>query len=164
MHTNGEENLRELFAKFSNCADAHQQAEDIRRGEELLGAYPAPEPDARLIADIKAQVTRAAADVRARDSQKAMLKVLAVAAGFIIVALVSVVLFEKGEDVVGPAIISSATWDGEDAELVVFAAEIDDIERDLLAAQLGESYGGEQLSTIELEAELIEIEGDFWEG
>ena len=55
------DNLEQLFGGFLNEAEARQAADDIRLGEGLLSEYPAPLPNARLLEEIKAEVSRSLA-------------------------------------------------------------------------------------------------------
>jgi len=52
----------------------------------------------------------------------------------------------------------------DDADLASLAAEIEQIESDLLAVQLGENGDNGSGAAAELELELIEINNDFWKG
>ena len=100
---------------------------------------------------------------------------MAVAAGFILLAVISVKLFEKGksepERPASSLIIPKAVWESErladdDAESATLIAEVEQIESDLLAMQLGEngSNGHEAITELEMETELTEINSDFWKG
>lgn len=68
------------------------------------------------------------------------------------------------------SIIPTAIWESDDiaaddADLVIFTTEIEQIEDELPALQLGEDDSNEDSAITELEMELIEINNsDFWKG
>ena len=67
------------------------------------------------------------------------------------------------------SVLPAALWDSEDiaaddVDLAILTAEIKEIEEDVLALELGENGGNGQIDMAELEMELMEINGDFWEG
>jgi len=133
---------------------------------------PAPEPDGEVIAGIKAQIAMELLGRKRRVSKRVVYKVAAVAAAFIILAVVNVKIFEKGGGpgkVVRASVLPAALWDSEDiaaddVDLAILTAEIKEIEEDVLALELGENGGNGHIDMAELEMELMEINGDFWEG
>ena len=174
MKNNKKENLKELFEKFLDSSKAQQAAEDINRAGEMLEKYPAPAPSAQLLQDIKAQVAlKAAARRKAIAFRRIAYRVAATAAVVIITISVGIKLFEKETpgskasalDLTVPA----TTWDSnnlaeDDDHSATLVAEIEQIERDLLALQLDEN-GSNGLSVVEvLEMELNEINENFWKG
>jgi len=172
MNDRNEENLKDLFEKFLDSEQAERNAEDIRKGEEILREHPAPEPDGEVIADVKAQVVRELLGRERSVTKQVVYKVAAVAATFIILATVSVKLFEKGGGpgkVVRASVMPAALWDSEDiaaddVDLAILTAEIREIEEEALALQLGGNGGNGQIDLEELETELMEIDSDFWKG
>ena len=172
MNERNEENLKDLFEKFLNAKEADEAVEDIGKGEEILRAHPWPKPDGKLVAGIKAEVARELLRRKTRVTKRVVYKVAAVAAAFLILANVSVKLFEKGGEgggVVKASILPSAIWESEDlaaddVDLAILTAEIREIEEDALALQLGENGGNGHIGLEELEIELMEINGDFWKG
>ena len=173
MNGQNKENLKNLFEKFLNSKEAEKAADDIRKGEQMLRKYPAPEPDRGLIADIKTEVTAGLLRKKTNAFRKTVYKVTAVAAAVIIITAISVRLFEKGagvpEKVIAGAVIPEAIWESEDladddADLAILAAEIEQIEEEILASRLGENGGNGGEDITELEIELIAINSDFWKG
>lgn len=174
MATNeNNENLKDLVGRFFDGEEAGRVVEDVRGGERIVREYGAPEPDSRLIADIKGEVGRALAERKSRAFRRAVYKAAAVAAVIIIVAAISVRLSERGngeaKPIVAASIVPAAIWESEDiaaadAELGTFVGEIEELEDDLLALELGENGGNGYEVIEELEAELEEIEGVFWKG
>ena len=173
MGNQNDENVKGRFEKFLNPREAKQAAEDIRQGEQILRDNPTPMPDEMLIADIKDKTAEATSRKRADTFRRAVYKTAAVAAAFIILAVVSVKLSErnisKPEKRAVASIIPAAIWESEnldddDADLATLTAEIEQIESELLAVQLGENGtdGGDDI--VELEMELIEINSNFWKG
>lgn len=172
MNGETEENLRDLFEKFLSSEQAKQAVEDIEKGEQILRESAAPEPDDELIADIKAGIT---ASLLHKKENTFVYKAAAIAAGFIILAITSVKLFEtkivQPPKPVSNLIMPKAVWeserladDGEDSATLV--NEVKQIESDLLAMQFGENGGNgrEAATELELETELTEINADFWKG
>ena len=172
MNGRNEENLKDLFEKFLDSEQAERNAEDIRKGEEILREHPGPEPDDEVIADIKAEIARELLSRERRVTKQVVYKVAAVAAAFLILVVVSVKLFEKGGEqrkVIAASILPSALWDSEDiaaddVDLAILTAEIEEIESEALALELGENGGNGLAELAELEMELMEIDSDFWKG
>jgi hypothetical protein len=171
---NGEtkENLKDLFEKFLNSEQAKQAAEDIQKGERILRESAAPAPDGELIANIKAEIAASLLHKKENAFRRTIYKTMAVAAGFIIVAIISVKLFEtktvQPEKPVSSSIIPKAVWESEcladdSAASATLVAEVEQIESDLLAMRLGENGSNGEAIT-ELEMELTEINSDFWKG
>ncbi len=163
------ENLEELFARFG---DAGQAVSDIEKGERILREYPAPEPEAEVIAKIKARVGEALQQQEKGAWRGTAYKLAAVAAVIAIVAAVSVRVFEPDRITVSEpvaAVMEAGLWDSDDvsaddAVLATYDAELEQIESEFFALRLGEngqSYNG---TITELEIEYIEINSDFWKG
>ena len=167
-----DENLKELFEELFGTEQSEAAVEDVREGEQILRTHPAPEPDDALIGGIKAEITRALLRREASVFRWASYKVAAVAAVFIILAVVGVRMLEKGGEparVLTASIIPAAIWESEDiaaddAELAILTDEVEQIGSEVLAVQLGENGGNGHRDIAELEMELIEIDSDFWKG
>jgi len=173
MNAQNEENLKELFEKFVDTEQAETNAEDIREGERILREYPAPEPGGELIAEIKGEIARALLGRKADTFKRIAYKTAAIAAVFIILAGVSIRLFEKGGDgsekLVTTSIIPTAIWESDDiaaddADMATLIAEIEQIESEALALRLAENGGDGYGDLSELEMEFVEINSDFWKG
>jgi hypothetical protein len=166
------EDLEELFGRFLGPEEARTAAEDIRRGEEIIGKNLAPQVPEELVAEIKSEVAAALAHKKASAFVKRVYAAVAGAAAVIIVAVISAVFFESADEaerVAATWVLPEAIWESDDlaqddAELAVLTAEIEDIEGDLLAVELGENGGNGQIDSTELEMELTEINGSFWKG
>jgi len=173
MNRQNEENLKELFERFADAEQAEKGVEDVQKAEQILREYPAPEPDDMLIANIKAEIAMRLPARRADVFKRTVYKAAAVAAAVVIVAAVSLRLFEKGdvepERVIYASLIPRVIWESDDiaiddADLAIFTAEVEQIEDEVLALQFGENGGNGSRAVSELEMELIAIEGDFWKG
>ena len=173
MNSQNEENLKELFERFADAEQAEKHVEDVQKAEQILREYPAPKPDDMLIANIKAEIAMRMPARRAYVFRRMVYKVAAVAAAVVILAAVSLRLFEK--DVVEPqrvayaSLIPRAIWESDDiaaddVDLAIFTAEAEQIEDEVLTLQFGEDGSNGERAVSELEMELIEIEGDFWKG
>ena len=173
MNGRTEENLKELFEKFLNSEQAERAANDIQKAEQILSDNPAPQPDDILLADIKMNITRALVRSRVNIFRRRIYRTAAIAAAVIILAVISVKVFKKGSDepqrVITASMIPAAIWEDEDfaeddAEIAMLAAEIEQIESEILALRLGENGGNGDIAVTELEMELIETNSDFWKG
>ncbi len=169
MNGRNEENLKELFEKFLNSEQTAKAVEDFRTAEQILLEHPAPGPDDGLIADIKSEIAEAVLPRQVNVFRRIAYKTAVVAAAVIVIAAVSVRLFDKGpEKVTYASIIPEALWESDDisaddVELAIFTAEIEQIEGEVLTLELGENGGNGQADVAELEMELIEISSNFWE-
>ncbi len=173
MNSGNEENLKKLFEKFVEGEQAEQAVENIHKGEQILRDHTAPEPKGELIASIKTKIATSLLHKRQNAFRKTIYKTAAVAAGFIFLAVISVKVFEKehstSERFVSSSIMPKAVWesecladDSEDSATLV--AEVEQIESDLLALQVGENGGNGYEAVTGLEMELVEINSDFWKG
>jgi hypothetical protein len=172
MNNQDKENLKQLFEKFVSSEEAEEAAEDIRKAEQILDEYSAPEPDSRLLARIKAEVTAGLQQNKAVIHRKMVYKIaVAAAAAVIILAAVSIKLSEKSA--VGPqkityaSVIPRTIWESEqladdDEDLANLTAEFEDIESEVLAVHQDKTNGNGDMA--ELEIELTEIDSDFWKG
>ena len=162
---NGEE-LKELFERFVCAEEAEQAVEDIQRGEEILRGHSAPEPDSELIADIKTEIAGALLSKEVSVFRRMAYKTAVAVAAVILVAVISVKLLERGggepKMVVTASIIPEAIWESDDADLAIMAAEIEQIEGEIRALQLGENGANGDRDLIELEMRLIALDSDFW--
>jgi hypothetical protein len=172
MNGSDRENLRELLARFMDADEAGQAAEDIERGDELLRAHPAPQPDEDTVAGIKAMVSAA---VSRRHRITLHRRIFAVAAAAAIVAVsASAIRYFYGQPaertpVRYAAVISDKIWESsdittDDADIAVLTAEISTIENELYGVELSDSGVSGGLDADDLEMELIGIGGDFWKG
>jgi len=169
MDARNEENLKDLFEKFLTSQQAEQAAKDVQKAERILHRYPAPEPDGELIRDIKAEIAEAVQRRKKNAFKTVVYKTAVTAAAVIILAAISVALFEKGSGPEGFIIIPAAVWESDniaadDEDLAILTTQVEQIEDEVLAVRLGENGGNGQAELAELEMKLIEINGDFWKG
>jgi hypothetical protein len=170
MSNRDDENLKDLLGKFLEDKQAREAMDDINKGEQLLRENPAPEPDEGLIDDIKSQISRALLRQERGGYKRIIYKAAVVAAAVIIVVTVGVKVIDKGgiqEEVrlsAAPESVPESVWENGDSELEILAAEVEQIEDEMLAWQVGE-YGGVRTNGVtELEFEIEEIDSDFWKG
>jgi len=192
MNNQNQENLEELFEKFLDTKQAQKYVEDVQKAEKILREQaesclkdlqeterifrenPAPEPDDMLIANIKAEIAMRLPVRRTYVFKHIAYKALSIAAAVIFITAIGLGLFDNGARDLGPvqyaSIIPAGIWESDDiaaddADLVIFTIEIEQIEDELLALQLGEDDGNGDSTITELEIELIEINNnDFWKG
>jgi hypothetical protein len=165
---NEQENLRDLLSKFYSADEAEQVQEDILRGEQIIGDNRASEPDAELIADIKARVSDKLVEREhhwaGRYARIAMAAAAVVVIGFGLFLMHSHKPAGTGEVTAA----SGGIWESEDltvddASLAILVEDIEAIEDEVVALMLGEN-GTEGISIDEFEIELLEISDDFWKG
>ena len=170
MNDRNDENLKELFERFLSAEQANEAVKDVVEGERILGEYPAPEPDKELLADIQSKVAARLLRGRVGVFRTVARRAVAVAAAIIILAVASVRLFEIGGDRPGAlyaSAIPTALWESDDIaaddmELAVFAAEVKQIEAEVLTLQLGENGRNGERIVAELEIKFAEIQSGFW--
>ncbi len=155
------DNLEELLSGFVNEAEARQAAGDIRLGDELLNEYPARRPDARLLEEIKAEVSRSLATGRKRVYWVRR----AVAAAAVIVVASVLLLWPGGGT---PPVYADTTGLWDDAAITSLRAEIDAVLDTMISIEADE-YGFDEGAGDFAEAELEELEmvamnDDFWKG
>jgi len=171
MDEHNEENLREFLERFLGSREADEAAEDIQKAEQMLAEYPAPQPDDMLLASIKRKMADALPYKRENNFSRVFYKTVSVAAVFILLSVISVMLFTNGrtDRITRDLVMSSAIWESDDisaddANLATFIAETEEIEGEMFALELDENGGSGNGSLIELEMELEEINSDFWKG
>jgi len=174
MTNQNNENLEELAAKFYEAEQAKQMADEIKKGQQILYANPAPQPADSLIADIKSQIAARLPRQKAAARRLVFAGAAAVAAVFVAIAWVGVKLVgraELGQQPERPiiAMISQEIWQSgnvadDDPDLAILSAEIEEIPIRLLAIRSGEQANGNGSALVEIEMELIEIESNFWKG
>ena len=167
MNNSANENLRKLLAGFMDEAAVRQTAEDIENGEKLLGAYSAPQPDERVLAEVKKNVVAAVRRRRTVVFQRRILTA-AVAAAIVVVSVLTLIRYgnppNSHQTGMVAASIPSRVWEGaDDADVTVLKAEIENIQIELSGVQSNDS-GNESNDIGDLETELIEVNGDMWKG
>ena len=165
MNNTANENLRKLLAGFMDEAAAQQTAEDIEKGDEILRAYSAPQPDEWVLAEAKKNVAAALRQRRMVIFRKRILN-LAVAAAVIVVSVIALMRYGSQTTTHQTRLIAASVWEGaDDGDVTVLRAEIENIQSELSGAQSDSiSTGGTNSAAGDLETELIEINGDMWKG
>ena len=173
MNDRNNENLREILAKFMGADEVSQVINDIERGDELLGKFPAPAPRDSIIEGIKIQMAAAARRRHRETIQLGFLKALSVAAAIVTISIAAHKYFERTPTeqarVTYAAVIPDRLWEGsdittDDAGIAVIAAEITTIENQLNGIELRDIDISGSGTADDLEMELIGISGDFWKG
>lgn len=166
MSNPNEENLKGLFEKFSDPAEAERMTEDIRVGEEILRRHPASQPSDALIADIKAKVSQAALRQRKINLyRKLAYRMVAAAAVIIVLVSITTKLTEKNqpEKPVTASASPKMIWD--DTDLTTLNTEIEQAEDDVFALRTDQNGNGyKETELTELEINITEISSNFWKG
>jgi hypothetical protein len=156
-----------------NEENLEQDLEDVQKAEQILRENPAPQPSEELIADIKTEITTALLRRQSNAYRRIIYKAVAVAAVLIILVAIGLRVFEEDGDrperVIAASIIPNAIWESDcladdDVDLAILTAEIEQIQAEVMALQLGGNGGNGSRAITELEMELIEINSDFWKG
>jgi hypothetical protein len=183
MKPDNNENLEGMFEIFGGSEPAEASAEDIRQGDRIFKDCTAPQPPQELIAAAKAKVARElsvrkVAVFRVTTGKKLTVikitagKVAAVAAVLLVVAAIGLKIFDTGPNSDATptvALIPAAIWDSndiaaDDAVLAALIAEVNEIEGQALALQLGENGSNGYSDLSELEMDYVETNSDFWKG
>ncbi len=169
MTDQARENLTELLRRFMDAAAAETAERDIRVGEAILDAHPAPSPDDRVVASIKAQM---AAAVHGKHRYVRVYQGSLATAAAIVVAVLIGQLGRgpgNGPPIAYASIIPAAVWESDDIacddpDLVYFTSEIRQIEAQMQALEAGEGETTGSGMVEELEMELMRIDTEFWKG
>ena len=164
------EDWQALFGRFVDAPRAETAAEDVRAGERMLEAWPAPKPNDDLIAYINVQMV---ARQRRKRRLARLSRALAAAAAVIVVAAIALLGHGPGPKrnthMTYASIIPTSVWESddvnaEDAELMYFQSEIRRIEAQREALESGGDDLGPAEDVEEIEMELMQIETEFWKG
>jgi hypothetical protein len=168
---NKDENLKEILNKFYAESESAKIEEEILRGEQIIADNPAPQPDARLVSDIKARV---GTELARREKRRVFtyLRATVTAAAAVLIIGATLFMIHKTERPVRPSVVQGTIpqgiWESEDlmnddVGLAVLAANIDAVEDDVLALRFDEqSY--ETMNLDDVEADVLEISDDLWKG
>jgi hypothetical protein len=169
MTDQAREDLTELLRRFMDAPAAETTERDIRAGEAILDAHPAPAPDGRVVASIKAHM--AAAGQGRHRHIRVFQGSLATAAAVVMALLIGLFGRDPGN---GPtaayaSIIPAAVWESDDIasddpDLLYFTSEIRQIEAQMQALEAGEGETTGSGMVEELEMELMRIDTEFWKG
>jgi hypothetical protein len=162
------EDLNSLLRRFLDPAQARAAAADIRAGDQLLGAFPAPVPSRGTLGRVKAEIR--AVLWRRYTVRRIVRRSLAAAA---VIAFAAIMLLEHGPASQPAAfhatLLPAAIWDSDniaadDLDLVYFTTEVRQIEAQLAALDAGDEGLGHGQVADELETELAQIETEYWKG
>jgi hypothetical protein len=169
MDGQGPENLKELLEKLFDVERVASCLDDFQKAERLLRDYPAPEPDDALVANIKADIATRLLARRAKIFRRRLWEAASVAATLAVVALVGARLShgpsrqtENYASLIPTAIWESNNIAADDADLARFTTEIDQIKDEVSALDSGEQAVDSASTVTDLEADLVEINSDFW--
>ena len=172
MEQRADENLRALFEQFLSSEEAEKAAGDIQAAEQMLRQYPAPQPDAATVADIKATL-KAMAGHRRTGLYTAAYRVAVVAAVIMVLSAVTVRLWERhhtqGQSVAKASVLPDAIWESNDATvgdpvLAFYMDELEMIADQVQGLQTGSNGSRTEETFEELQSEFVEISSDFWKG
>ncbi len=173
MNGRNDNELQRLLGEFHDSKKAADWLEDSDWADEAITSHPAPQPRDELIAQIKAQTARQLIRYkRLTLLKKSLYAAAAVAAVVAVVAGIELGFFTSSKPTPTEVLpmastIPTAIWESDnlqrdDEELAFFAAQIEQIEDELVDIQTDRSTAVGDTEVSELEMELIEIEDDFW--
>ena len=147
---------------------ARQTAENIEKGEEILGANQSPQPNERVLAEVKKNVVAALRRRRTVVFQRRMFGA-AVAAAMIVISVLVLMRYGNQQNNqqtrLVAASIPASVWEGaDDADVTVLKAEIENIQSELSGVQSDNTGTSGNTSVGDLETELIEVNGNMWKG
>ncbi len=168
MQNQNRDDLRALFRRFLGIEESRTAADEVRRGEQLLNLYPAPEPAPEVLAAIKRQLVLRLAKRRHRITCL-IYRTVPAAAAVILVALASLFGHRPADspEVSYASLIPAAIWESDDissddVELAYLTAEIEQIEAQMRALEASESESVDTHALDEVEVELMRLDTEFW--
>ncbi|MHC4625587.1 MAG: hypothetical protein ACYTDV_01280 [Planctomycetota bacterium] len=171
MEDRNGENMGEFLGKFFDAEQVDGYLKDLQETERIFRENPAPEPDDMLIAKIKAQIAMRLPARKAQLARHRTYRRAAVAAAILIIAgMATTVLDDRGPQpgqLAAASLIPTAIWESnniavDDENLAAFAAEIEQIENEVMTLESGDDTGDSNRTVEELEIELIVVSSDFW--
>ena len=161
------DNLRELFERFMPSSEAERAAEDVRAGDEMLCAHPAPEPDREMILGIKLQMA-----TQLSGKHRVTHHLYRLAASVAAVIVLTLIAFHhqaphSNSSLSHATLLPQFIWESDDIsaddiKLAYFTAEIEQIEAQVRALEAGESQDAGVRTLDEVEMELVRINTGFW--
>jgi hypothetical protein len=170
---NEKENLRELLTSFMDIKSADKAAADIEGGDKLLRNWPAPQPDEKLLTEVKQKMIIAAGQHRSVTRHHRIFIAASAAAAVIILSVIALKVFENrpvGQpDKIYAATIPDAVWEGgsiitDDPDIAVLSNEIDNIADEISAVLLSDKNGSSDSAVYDVEMQIVEMSADFWKG
>lgn len=172
MDNRKNKNLDELLARFYG-KDAKEVAEDIAEGERILRNYPAPTPDDETMILLKAKVAKAVAANKERSLRRTNYRMVAFAAAIIVVAFTGVALLvsrpvgqkQAATTVkVTKAVSQNYEFFYDDEEMATLNAEVKRVGDEVAELETGIASEDLDISWMDIEMRLIDIESNFWKG
>jgi hypothetical protein len=167
VKTPDQDNLRKLLERFMSAREAEAAAEELRAGEEILRAHPAPEPDREVILGIKLEIASKLS--RKPRIVHRLYRFTATAAAVIVVALLMIHGRAPQTDpsLSHAALVPTFIWESDDLsaddmQLAYLTSEIEQIEAQVRALEAGEDLDVGTNTLDEVEMELMHINIGFW--
>ncbi len=167
MNNRDQDNLKALFERFLPPAEAAEAAEEVRAGDEILEAHPAPQPREEVLVGIKLRIGERLSHRHKRSHL--LRRFIGVAAAVIVVALAGLFLQAPPPrtGVAHAALIPAAIWESDDLstddmDIAYYTSEIRQIESQMRALEAGDSDAMAVASLNDMEMELMRINSEFW--
>jgi len=170
MDDRSREDMTELFARFFDAEETRAMIDDVREADRILYDHPAPDPNAKLLASIKADLAVRLSARRAQRSRRRTNRRIAAVAAVVVSAGILAALFNTGPEsgsLATASLIPTAIWESsniavDDEDLAVFTAEIEQIEDEVMTLESNDDISDSSGTLDELEIELIVVRNDFW--
>mgnify|MGYP006305973349 CR=1 FL=1 len=167
MNDRSHDDLRNLLQRFADPSAADAIEREIREGERLFAAHPAPPVAPETLAAIKEQM--AARLEASHGSSRPLYRYAAVAAAVALTALIGFFGRPTPEqpEVSYASLIPTAIWESDDLasddmELAYFQSELDHLETQMQAIEASDGDLVANASLDEVEMEMIRIDRQFW--
>jgi len=147
--------------------EAETAADEVRAADEMMQAYPVPQPRPEIVSGIKLQIGTQLS--RRNEVSHPFYRFVGAAAAVILVALIG--FLGRGPqtrpNLSHAALIPTAIWESDDLatddpDIAYFASEIRQIETQMQSLEAGESENTGAKVLDEVEMELIRINMEFW--
>ncbi len=160
------ENLKELLGKFLPPHEAAEAEYNIQQGENIFHTHPAPQPSERLLYLTKTNIAAKLNYQKVNSLRRIVLKAAAVAALFAIITYLTTFFYKNDHTKYLPtaSIIQAGDFFSDDQEISLISSEVEQISNDMTSLTLEQNGSADNENIIDLEMNLIEVNGSFWKG
>jgi hypothetical protein len=159
------ENLDQLLRDIFGPERALEIGEDIRKGDDILNRYPAPQVRQALVTDIKAAVAEELRREKTVVLRHRLYYKMAVAAVLLFAAVLGLRTVTRHDSEHKIALLPSSVWESDyDSDTAMFSAELKMVEEKFAYMQSNGGYNDSYSAVADMAEELMEIENEFWKG
>jgi hypothetical protein len=164
---NKNENIDNLLRKFYSPDQAEEIKNDFASADALFEKFPAPKPSRQTTVKIEQKIVQQLKKRKHTSWKIVLVKTAAVAASVVIISAVMLLNYNRKDSTPYAKDKQQASLWQSDTDISTFEAEINQLENELLAINLGEENGTNGVLTDrveQVELEIIETENTFWKG